>query len=77
MLFVDTKNDLANARIFIEYNGFTNDDVRLIISKEQDLVAVVAKRANLTIRDGFVPFLNSAESVAENDKDSLDTRPPF
>lgn len=71
MIFAETTDDLTNARIFIEYNGFTNEDVRLIMAK--DHVAVVTKKANLNIREGFVPYLQNVESANNNVSEHLDT----
>jgi len=40
---------------FIKFNGFTKEDVRLIMDKENEITGVVSKKAGLCGGPGFIP----------------------
>lgn len=46
--------DLDLVKGWIAYNGFTKEDIRLIIDKDYGIASAVAKKSSLSIRTGFI-----------------------
>lgn len=67
MIAASCPPDTEYLKSFIKHNGFTNNDVRLIIMKEINVGAVVSKRIGLICKP-------NAESTENNGIEHLDGR---